>query len=99
MSQSLIYDVLGIVFSKFSSFLGITKITCRQVIVYWLERKLQIFNGDLRLQSRLVFTKATVFDTKVEIILVLQFLKDVPIRVFIKMVTTIENFKAHTLVF
>ena len=99
MSQSLIYDVLGIVFSKFSSFLGITKITCRQVIVYWLERKLQIFNGDLRLQSRLVFTKATVLDVEVKIIFFLQFLEDIPIGFFIKMVTAIENFKAHTLVF
>ena len=86
-------------FSKFSSFLGITKITCRQVIVYRLQRKLQIFNGDSRLPSRLVFTKASVFDTKVEVIFFLQFLKDVPISLFIKMVATVENFKTHSLVF
>ena len=96
---SLIYDDLGIVFSQISSSLGITKNHLRQVIVYWLERKLQIFNGDSRLQSRLVFTKTTVFDAKVKVILFLQFLKDIAIGFFIKMVTAIENFKAHTLVF
>lgn len=50
------------------------------------------------MQSRLVFTKATVLDVEVKVILFLQFLKDIPIGFFIKMVTTIENFKTHTLV-
>lgn len=96
---SLIYDELGIVFFKFSSYLGKIKNHLRQVIVYWLQRKLQIFNGDSRFQSRLVFTKATVLDAKVEVILFLQFLEDIPIGFFIKVVTAIENFKTHTLVF
>ena len=77
----------------------ITKNHLRQVIVYWLQRKLQIFNGDSRLSSRLVFAKATVLDVEVEVMLFLQFLKDGPVGFLIKMVTTIENFKAHTLVF
>ena len=96
---SLIYDELGIVFFKFSSSLGKIKNHLQQVIVYWLQRKLQIFNGDSRLSSRLVFTKATVLDVEVKVILFLQFLKDIAIGFFIKMVTAIENFKAHTLVF
>lgn len=95
---SLIYDDLGIVFSQISSSLGITKNHLRQVIVYWLQRKLQIFNGDSRLQSRLVFTKATVFDMKIKVILFLQFLKDVPIGFLIKMITTIENFKTKSII-
>ena len=86
---SLIYDELGLVFSKFSSSLGITKNHLRQVIVYWLQRKLQIFNGDSRLPSRLVFAKATVLDVEVEVMLFLQFLKDVPVGFFIKVVATI----------
>ena len=71
----------------------------QQVIVYWLQRKLQIFNGDSRLQSRLVFTKATVLDVEVKIIFFLQFLEDIPIGFFIKVVATVENFKTHSLIF
>lgn len=67
----------------------ITKNHLRQVIVYWLQRKLQIFNGDSRLSSRLVFAKATVLDVEVEVMLFLQFLKDVPVGFFIKVVATI----------
>lgn len=83
----------------FLIYFEITKNHLQQVIVYWLQRKLQIFNGDSRLQSRLVFTKATVLNVEVKVILFLQFLKDIAIGFFIKMVTAIENFKAHTLVF
>ena len=86
---SLIYDELGIVFSKFSSYFGITKNHLRQVIVYWLQRKLQIFNGDSRLPSRLVFTKATVLDAEVKIIFFLQFLEDITVGFFIKVIATI----------
>ena len=96
---SLIYDELGIVFFKFSSSLGKIKNHLQQVIVYWLQRKLQIFNGDSRLQSRLVFTKATVLDVEVKIIFFLQFLEDIPIGFFIKVVATVENFKTHSLIF
>ena len=67
----------------------ITKNHLRQVIVYWLQRKLQIFNGDSRLPSRLVFTKATVLDVEVEIIFFLQFLEDITVGFFIKVVATI----------
>ena len=41
------------------------------------------------MQSRLVFTKATVLDVEVKIIFFLQFLEDIPIGFFIKVVATI----------
>ena len=60
-----------------------------QVIVYWLQRKLQVFNGDSRFPSRLVFTKTTVLDVEVKVILFLQFLEDITVGFFIKVVATI----------
>ena len=46
----------------------------------------------------LMVTETTVFDVEVEVILVLQFLKDITIGLFVKVVTTIENFKTKALI-
>ena len=70
----------------------------QQVIVNRLQRKFQIFNGDSRLQSRLVFTKTTVLDVEVKIMFILQLLEDVAIGFFVKVVATIEDFKTQIIV-
>ena len=46
----------------------------------------------------LMVTETTVFDVEVEVILVLQFLKDITIGFFVKVFPAIENFETKALI-
>ena len=70
-----------------------------------LELKLKNKNKSSRFSATFLFnsnelmiTKASVFDMKVKVMFILQFLEDVTIGFLVKVIATIEDFKTQTIV-